>query len=443
MRARLAAIGKLLVLVAVVVAIGWLSDRHRVDIDLSREQRAELSEASRATLARLDGAVVVTSYAGAASATRAPIAAFIARYQRHKPDVTLTFVDPELDPAAMRTRGISVDGEIEITWNGRSQRLTELDERTFTNALARMTRDSSRRVTFITGHGERRSDGEANADLGRFAAGLIEGGVAVERINLAAQAAIPDNAGVVVVASPALPYSDAESAQLGDWIARGGALLWLTEPAATDGLDPLLRALGLARLEGRLVDATGQGLGLGDPSFVALTHYPEHPIVAGFDLTTLFPQAAALAQLPDAPFAASPILRSSERSWTEAGAVTGAIAFDADSAEFPGPLDLGLALARLSPGPDRVEQRVVVIGDGDFVSNQFLGNGGNRAFGTRVIDWLLADDGLIQIPEITVPDRAFTLGPRAQGWFGVVLLIVIPLALALSGAVLVWRRRRR
>ena len=71
-----------------------------------------------------------------------------------------------------------------------------------------------------------------------------------------------------------------------------------------------------------------------------------------------------------------------------------------------GPLDLGFALSRLSPRPDRREQRAVVIGDGDFLSNRFLGNGGNRELGQRVFNWLLA--------ATTFTARADTLKSEAE-----------------------------
>ncbi len=81
------------------------------------------------------------------------------------------------------------------------------------------------------------------------------------------------------------------------------------------------------------------------------------------------------------------------------------IRFDADAGELKGPLDFGFALSRLSPSPDKSEQRAVVIGDGDFLSNTFLGNGGNRALGERVFDWLLGDDKLVDLPPRGAPDR--------------------------------------
>ena len=65
-----------------------------------------------------------------------------------------------------------------------------------------------------------------------------------------------------------------------------------------------------------------------------------------------------LGAVGGARFAAAPLLRTGERSWTESGAIQGGIAYDAGSGELPGPHDLALALTRLSPSPDRDEQRV-------------------------------------------------------------------------------------
>jgi ABC-type uncharacterized transport system len=442
MARRLLEIARLLLLALVVAGLGWASARQAWQWDLSHGQRASLTPASIAALEALDGPLKVTSWARPSGDLRGRIAAFVARFQRAKPDLSLEFIDPDADPEAMRARGITLDGELEIRFGERSQRLARLDEREFTQALKRLARADAGRVSFIVGHGERKSDGEANADLARFAAALSEDGLSIERLNLATAAAIPDNAGLVVVASPQVVWSEAEVAALVDWIDRGGALLWLTEPGIDDGLDRLARALGVARLAGRVVDAAGQGLGLDDPSFVPITEYPDHAAIRGLDLTTLYPQAVAFARLANAPFAATPLLVTSNRSWTETGAIEGAVAWDEAAGEFPGPLDLALALTRLSPGPVRDEQRVVVIGDGDFLSNRFLGNGGNRVLGTRLVHWLLGDEALGSIGEVEAPDRRLALSPQALGIIGVLLMVVLPGALAVSGIVVVWRRRR-
>ena len=99
-------------------------------------------------------------------------------------------------------------------------------------------------------------------------------------------------------------------------------------------------------------------------------------------------------------------------------------------------------MTRLSPRPGTHEQRVVVIGDGDFISNSYIGNGGNKDFGTRVFDWLLADDALIEIAEPAVQDRAIDLSDSALAIISFGFLVGLPILLAGSG-LWIWRRRRR
>lgn len=443
MNRTLADVVHALVLLALAGLLGWLSVHYQSRVDLSYGQRASLSPATRDVLATLDGPIDVVSYARADGELRPAVAAFFARYSALDPDLTLRFVDPDADPATMRERGITLDGEIEISHGGRSQRVATLDERSVTTALQRLARGGDRVLAFVTGHGERQPDRDANHDVSRFAAALAEQGLRAVPLNLAAGTMIPGNVAAVVIASPGAAYAPGEISQLVAWLDEGGALLWLAEPGEdAAGLAPLADALGIRVLDGRLVDATGQGLGIGDPSFVAATTYPDHPATTGFTLTTLFPQVAALASAGSA-WAITPLLRSAERSWLETSAVEGEIAYDADAGELPGPLDWGLALTRVSPSPAREEQRVVVIGDGDFLSNSYLGNGGNLALGTRVVNWLVGDDGQVDIPTITAPDRSFALTRSAAAWLGFGWLIGVPVLLFAIGAFVVWRRRRR
>jgi len=100
----------------------------------------------------------------------------------------------------------------------------------------------------------------------------------------------------------------------------------------------------------------------------------------------------------------------------------------------------GYAVARDLSG--RTNKVVVVIGDGDFISNSFIGNGGNRDLGTRIFDWLLADDALITIAEPVATDRTIALSGPALSVLSFAFLLVLPLLLAASG-LWIWRRRRK
>ena len=449
MRERLSNLLFAALLLAALLLVGFLSTRYGVQRDLSHAQRASLSEPSAKLLRTLDGPVEIVSYARRDGELRPLITEFIARYQRVKPDLALRFVDPDADPAAIREAGVQVDGELEVIHRGRRERLKVLGESELTNALLRLSRARERIVAFLDGDGERRAVGAVNADLGQFGSVLGERGVRVVPLSLADAHRVPQNTDLLVIAGPRVALAPAAVAEVVDYVERGGHLLWLTEPGEAVGLDPLAVALSLRVLPGTVVDAAGQAYGIGDPSFVAIAHYPPHAITQGFALTTLFPQPAALALLAAPRWDAKPILASSDQSWNETGHIPragepeGSVRFDGTDGEIAGPLDLGFALTRLSPKPGAAEQRAVVIGDGDFLSNSFLGNGGNRDFGLRVFDWLLADDALIEVPERRAPDPTLTLSQGALGAISLGFLLGLPLLLLGIGGALWWRRRRR
>ena len=429
-------------------ALGFLSTRFAHVSDWTAGGRTSVSAQSRAVLARLDGPVEITSYASPQGDLRQTVAGFLQRYQAVKPDLQLRFVDPQQDPAAMRELGITVDGALIIRYGQREQRLDELSERSLTNALERLIRGSDRMVAFVTGDGERRADGKANADMGTFMAQLESRGMRAVPLNFSQVSAVPEHTDLVVLASPTVALPPGAVQALVDYLQRGGNLLWLTEPANdTLGLDPLASVLGVHVLPGVLVDGSGAALGLHDPRIITRGDYPAQAITRGFTFTTLFPQASALAQVSQRDWAVAPFLRSGPQSWTEfqpiANDATSDIRFDAAAGELKGPLDFGLALSRLSPSPDKSEQRAVVIGDGDFLSNTFLGNGGNRALGERVFDWLLGDDKLVDLPPRGAPDRLLQISQGGLNAISVGFLIVLPLLLLLIGGAIVWRRRRR
>ncbi len=428
-------------------ALGYLGTRYARVADWTANGRLGLSSQSRAVLAKLDGPVEITSYASPQGDLRAQVAGFLARYRRAKPDLGLRFVDPQQDPAKMRELGIAVDGELILDYHGHQQRLTELSEASVTNALERLMRGNDRIVAFVTGDGERLPAGKGNADLGMLMGQLAQSGLRAVPLSFAQAAAVPQGTDLVVLASPTVALPAGAVQALVTYVQDGGNLLWLRDPANDGlGLDPLAQALGIQVLPGVLVDGGGAALGLGDPRLLAVAMYPPNPVTRGFTLATRFPQVAALARTGAGDWTVTPLLRSSTQSWTEFhpidNAHPSAIRYDAAAGEFKGPLDFGLTLSRLSPSPDKREQRAVVIGDGDFLSNAYLGEGGNRALGERIFNWLLGDDALVDLPRNGVPDRVLRIGQRELNLASLGFMVVLPLLLLIVGGLLTWRRRR-
>jgi ABC-type uncharacterized transport system involved in gliding motility auxiliary subunit len=436
-----AAIGHALtgvLLIVVTALLGWLSTRHTVEADWTAAGRHTLSPASLELLANLDGPLSITAYASEQTALRDAVRRFVARYQRHHDGIALHFVNPDAVPDEARALGIRVDGELVLRHGERLEHVRSDSEQEFANALQRLLRGGERWVAFLEGHGERSPLGAANHDLGSWARLLKSRGFSFNPLNLAERRAIPDNTAVLVIAGPQADVLPGETQLMRDWLERGGNLLWLLEPGALSGLEPLAADLGLRLESGTVIDAAGELVGVRDPTIALVTAslYGTHRALQGFTLTTYFPGAGALAHGGDA-WQAAALFTTGTHTWLESGPLTGEVAQDAG--ELAGPLQLGFALTRTA---GTTEQRVVAIADGDFLSNAYAGNTGNMELGLRLMNWLAHDDRLIEIPARTAGDRRLALSDTTVGVLGIVLLFVLPALFTAVALALWWRRRR-
>lgn len=444
----------LVLLLGIVGILAWLSTRYSLEADWTASGRNTLSEASTSLLAQLDKPVTITSYAREDETIRRAVHDLVSRYQRHKSDIVFRFINPDLEPEKVRQLGIKVNGELVIEYQGQQENLNNLSEMGITNTLQRLARSGERWLVFLDGHGERKAHGKANHDLASWVNQLQSKGFRALAHNLAENHRLPDNTRVLVIASPQVNLLPGEVEIIKKFISDGGNLLWLTDPGDQHGLLPLAELLGIRFHPGMIVDPTTQALGLNDPRFALVANYPSHPVNRNMETLTLFPQAVGLSVTPPAGWNSQDILRTEVRSWSETGELSGSIRYDA-GVDIQGPLTVGIAMSRdRANDSDEAtdsnnsaqltgQQRIVVVGDGDFLSNAYLGNGGNQIMGMNIINWLAQDDSFIDIPLKMTVDRQLQLSPLAQGIIGFGFLLVIPLLLAGSGFIIWWRRRKR
>jgi ABC-type uncharacterized transport system involved in gliding motility auxiliary subunit len=423
--------------------LATLSIRHDRVWDWTAAQRHTLSVASLKVIEKLNRPVTVTAYVREDQALRDRITYLVDRYRRAGADIRIEFVNPDTAPDRVRDAGIRLDGELVVGYDGRDRHVEVHTEQALTNALATLARDTGRWAVFARGHGERSPEGQANHDLGAFAGHLGRRGITVQPLELAQTGAIADNTSVLVIASPLVDWLPAEVRAVQDHVRKGGNLLLLIEPGNVRGLGPLLDELGIAVTTGTVVDPTTQRLGIEHPAMALVLRYPPQPATQGFDLLTVFPFAAALKATPPEGWAAASLLQTADAAWSETAALEGNVAYD-EGADFAGPLDIGIAMTRVL-GADQGgrEQRVIVIGDGDFLANSYLGNSGNLDLGLRLLTWLGGDDELIDIPARTAPDATLELSRAAQLLIGFGFLFGLPLLLAATGGTIWYRRRQR
>ena len=329
-----------------------------------------MSEASQAAVKGLTEPLTVTAYASQRGQLRRVIGELIQRYQKYKPDIRLTYVDPDAAPEQTRSAGIQHDGELVLEYAGARENLppTQLNEETLTNALTRLGHRGERWVVFLAGHGERSPERQANFDLSLWAAQLRQRGFKLRTLALGEHPQIPQNTTTLVIAGPRLRLLPGEVKEIENYLERGGNLLWLADPGSLHGLDPVAETLGLEFLPGIIVDPASRTL-TGNAAALVVATYGTHPIVRNFSSVTLFPRAGGIQVDKPEGWETAVVLDTREQAWAETGALTDKPRFD-KGRDIRGPLNLAVAFTRTVN--DRA-QRVVVVGNGEFLSNTFLG----------------------------------------------------------------------
>ena len=427
-------------LVALVALAAYVAQEFRVERDLTRNARNTLSQQTKDMLAKLSGPVKVTVYAmrqDVRGDLRKQAQDFFAPYQRVKPDLAVTFIDPREEPKLAQAAGIRVNGESVIDYNERSEHLTDYNEQSFVNTLLRLSRASERIVMALEGHGERRLSGIANHDLGEFGRQLAAKGFKTNSLNLAVAQEVPANVSALLIASPQVDLQPPEVQKIKQYVQKGGNLMWLVDPEPLHGLQPLAETLGIVLGPGTVVDPDAARFNA-SPAIAIAAAYGRHPITDGFQLNTIFPFARQVGVIEGGDWRATRLIDVAPRGWLEMGKLDAKLSFD-KSRDVPGPVTIAVALERRVG--DRA-QRVVVVGNGNFLANQFLGNGGNLDLGVNAMNWLAGDDALIAIQPRPTIDASLELGRGAQYLILFGFLIFLPLAFAGTGIAIWWRRRR-
>jgi ABC-type uncharacterized transport system involved in gliding motility auxiliary subunit len=94
------------------------------------------------------------------------------------------------------------------------------------------------------------------------------------------------------------------------------------------------------------------------------------------------------------------------------------------------------------PAASGSDSRIVLFGDADFASNNYVNSGGNGDLALNGIAWLVEQGELISIRPRTSAPRIAILSPAQVFYYFWTIVAVAPIAIALSGVVIWWRRKR-
>ena len=456
------------VVLAILIAINYLSNRHNKRWDLTGAKQFTLSDQTKKVLQGLQKPVQIKVFAR--SDGFGPFRERLAEYTYQTKQINVDYVDVEKTPGLAKQYEVQSVGTVVVEYDGRIERATSDGEQEITNAIIKAISGKQHKVYFVEGHGEKSSDASGQDGYTAIAEALKSDNFVHEKLVLAQQKEVPADASVLVVAGPQTDFFPAELEMIKAYLGRGGKILFLldppdrTESAPITNIAALLKEWAIEVDNNIVVDISGMGQLLGTGAEVPVAaRYEAHPITDRFRLITAYPLARSISVTSGGANGrfAQTLVMTSQSSWAESDMkqllTSGRVTRDIDKGDKAGPITLAAAVSAPAPNapapaaanppepnksePPKPETRIVVFGDSDFASNRYLGIPGNRDLFLNSINWLAQQENLISIRPRDPQNQRITLTADQHRRINWITMAIIPGLILLAGIQTWWRRR--
>jgi ABC-2 type transport system permease protein len=351
---------------------------------------------------------------------------------------------------------------MQLKYNGKTTFLRLFDDQivypteTETSAALKRLTMQLPKIAFLTDELERSPNKIGDRDYKtvtsqiNYRYALINQGFDVDSLSLNKQN-IPNDIAALVIADPKVAFSPASMAKIQNYISNGGNILIAGEPGKQAIVNPLINAMGVRIMDGKLVQKSkdlAPDLLLPHlmPAIYAFSKELKND--AADSLFISMPGAAALAYENNSPFDIHPLLLTDEKlSWLKKDkfvADSGAVNFSAAKGDQKQAFPTALALTRKINGK---EQRIIITGDADFMSNAELSRYNVRTanfdFNRGIMGWFTYGQFPIDASRPKTDDNRFNLTSAGVTKLKIFALGILPGLIILAGTVMLIRRRRK
>ena len=425
-------------------------------LDLTANRGFTLATQTQEVLRSLDQPVEAFGFFTPGDDAAGATEQLLREYDLLSSNFTYEIVDPETDPAKASRFSIDQNGVVVFASRDRVTQTTQISEQDFTSNLLLATGTQLKTVCFLTGHGEHTILSTTDIGMSRAKEALERELYVVRDFGFASAGEVPSECSAVVVAGPerdlVVEEGRVDRDLLGNYLGRGGNVLFLLSEDTPDSWLELLFFAGIAAGGGAVVDPASYAQpDITTPTIRPDAYLPDHPITAPMidrSLVTFFPLVTRVAPLPPeamegSGFTVYPLAFTTDRSWLERDADT------LTNPRFDGDLDtrgpISIASAVEFPAdprfPDDTAGRIVAVGNSTFATNQFINSVGNLDLFMNSVNWLTEQEGLIGVrARLNVP-RILTLTQRQANWILYSSVGVFPAFMILIAGWTWWRRR--
>ena len=132
--------------IMLIITLGWLSNNYILQIDITTSASNTLSLDSQKALNALPDPILITAYIEKGQSIRSQISQLVNLYKEKKSNLTLSFIDPQLNPEVAQAIDTNSEGIILIEYQNRIVKLDYIDENSLTKSFLKLANIDSQSV---------------------------------------------------------------------------------------------------------------------------------------------------------------------------------------------------------------------------------------------------------------------------------------------------------
>ncbi len=380
-------------------------------------------------------------------------------------NITVKYIDPEKNPGIMNdldpddTMDLrSTDFIIKSTINGKDKKKKleyydlfkmEMDQSTFqpyktgstaeqgfTGAIKYVTSEKTPVVYFTEGHNEIDVDSQYE-NLKLF---LDKNNYLVKKLNLITADTIPEDAELVVIASPKQDITIAEKDVLEAYLKNGGKAIFLFDylenDPSYDQFNSLLSKYNVA-VNYDKVKETDNNKHLPNDEYTIVLDVPSNSIIPQ-NSQTLINNSRSISILKNT----KEYIKTTSLMSTSENAV-GEMVNKSRGDDLKGPLDIAVAVENEG---NAKASKILVMGNASFISNSAADAYGQYynysiTFFLQSMNWMIDKQDEIIVPEKNYEVNQIKINSLQSSIMGGVLIVIFPLMILITGLMVYMRRR--
>jgi ABC-type uncharacterized transport system involved in gliding motility auxiliary subunit len=439
------------VYIALVVAIlaiaNFLANRYNKSFDSTSNKFYSLSPQTEKVVKNLKDDVRIT-YFDKGDQFRAA-RDLLERYATLSPKVKVEYIDPDKKPTLAKEAQVKNYGAIYVQSGSRREEAKSLTEEEVTGAIIRTQKGDARTVCFNAGSGEKDLESNERTGYARAKEVIERNNYKVETIELVQKPEVPKNCTILVIAGPKYEYVEPAVNAIKSYVESGGRALFLMDPplqfsqsptSPNEGLASVLSSWGVTLNKDLALDQSPIGQLAGFNALVPLvSRYENHAIVREMArVATAFPVSRSLEVKNGEKTTVEKLFSTSEEAFSSTDLNSPEITIDPRRSKQGA---LTLAAAGIYNTGSEEKGRFVVVGSSSWLENRIINFNGNRDLLLNMLNWLSADEDLISIRPKEQEDRRITLNRSQMRFVTLWSMVVLPLAMVITGLAVWWRRR--